>query len=663
MDFYNELDHEIKELIDAHEYISFDVFDTILFRNVLQPSDVFGIVENESGINEFEKIRISAEANARIESNSSEISYDEIYNKIRGVSDVELTKAKKLELEIEYKISMSNERITKWLKYAKAKGKKIFIITDMYLSYKEIEKLLLKHNLSEYDDMYVSSEIGSSKADGSMYKHIFTQQGIADKNQWLHIGDNKVSDVLNAQKFGIHSYHYKRHYTAEKSKDLGHSILAATAWNNAENTKEYWVGLGAGIASILHISLLMWLKEATKNLDAVYFLSRDGYIPYHLYKRLRERLYPNLPEPRYLYASRRAYYIPFIAEEDDEKLLDLLTTYSKSFGEVLTLKGVLDNVGLNTDDDILRLKECGIDNIRISVNDDTVTKVKNYLVLRLTEIKEVLKKEKECLLRYLKQEGVFDTNNIGVFDIGWQGTTHYTIQKLAGVDIRGFYLGTNYNIFDEIRKCSKGFLYNSGKPYKVAEMCKKNVMMLETFFSAPHKPVSGFKVDGELVKPTFYNRADDLDEVMEMMISGIEMTFESIINYHDLIVEPSELEVLSSLNSFLNQKDIFSLRNFSQLFNSTGVCNTQNTQKYVTVVDKETFKQNRRSIIIDAQKNLWPSAIIVYDGDTYYSYARFNFSEKLFVRIVKKINRINELVRKGIRNPKKIIKYMKGKIT
>ena len=39
------INEELKRLIDENEVISFDIFDTLLLRNVNQPSDIFRIVE------------------------------------------------------------------------------------------------------------------------------------------------------------------------------------------------------------------------------------------------------------------------------------------------------------------------------------------------------------------------------------------------------------------------------------------------------------------------------------------------------------------------------------------------------------------------------------------------------------------------------------------
>ena len=45
-DTYSE--HVLQHLIDVHDVISFDIFDTLLMRTVLDPTDVFEIVEKRA---------------------------------------------------------------------------------------------------------------------------------------------------------------------------------------------------------------------------------------------------------------------------------------------------------------------------------------------------------------------------------------------------------------------------------------------------------------------------------------------------------------------------------------------------------------------------------------------------------------------------------------
>ena len=48
MIFHPQNEEELKDIIDEYEAISFDVWDTLITRTVLQPEDVFSIVESKA---------------------------------------------------------------------------------------------------------------------------------------------------------------------------------------------------------------------------------------------------------------------------------------------------------------------------------------------------------------------------------------------------------------------------------------------------------------------------------------------------------------------------------------------------------------------------------------------------------------------------------------
>ena len=104
----------IKKKIRNAKIVSFDVFDTLLLRNVCRPIDVFEIVENlysnRYGENiKFKKLRIDAEKKVRERSKKEDICFDEIYNYIYSKIGEKSKIFEKLELEVEKK--RSEERV------------------------------------------------------------------------------------------------------------------------------------------------------------------------------------------------------------------------------------------------------------------------------------------------------------------------------------------------------------------------------------------------------------------------------------------------------------------------------------------------------------------------------------------------------------------------
>ncbi len=93
------LNGEMSALIAAHDLISFDVFDTLIFRKVSKPTDVFSLVKvkllaapeallHQRTVDAFPELRVRAERLARAEKHqrvqTREVTLDEIYCQTRA---------------------------------------------------------------------------------------------------------------------------------------------------------------------------------------------------------------------------------------------------------------------------------------------------------------------------------------------------------------------------------------------------------------------------------------------------------------------------------------------------------------------------------------------------------------------------------------------------
>lgn len=133
----NELE-KIKEKINKADVVSFDIFDTLVFRNVLYPVDIFRLMESliyeKYGLKGFSKIRTESEAKTRLIANKEDITLDEIYSTITKKLGSTANKIKALELELEDKFIIMNPFMKEVFDYAIESKKTIYVISDMYLS-------------------------------------------------------------------------------------------------------------------------------------------------------------------------------------------------------------------------------------------------------------------------------------------------------------------------------------------------------------------------------------------------------------------------------------------------------------------------------------------------------------------------------------------------
>ena len=142
----------LSEIINVHECIFFDIYDTLIKRNVIDNIDLLKLVEREynkrynSKINYIKK-RLLAEKKARKNGINKEVNIDEIYLELKRYYSSEIVnRLKNIEIEIEIEISTINNDVIDYYYYALSKGKKIYIISDMYLRYEHILKILYKAN-------------------------------------------------------------------------------------------------------------------------------------------------------------------------------------------------------------------------------------------------------------------------------------------------------------------------------------------------------------------------------------------------------------------------------------------------------------------------------------------------------------------------------------
>ena len=120
--------YDLIKLIDENNIISFDIFDTLVFRNVLKPVDIFKIMEKQNKIKNFAKLRIKAEQESRVKENNMETTLDLIYEKLKYYDiKIDIQKIKDQELAVEKEFITINPFMKKIYDYALSKNKLLVI--------------------------------------------------------------------------------------------------------------------------------------------------------------------------------------------------------------------------------------------------------------------------------------------------------------------------------------------------------------------------------------------------------------------------------------------------------------------------------------------------------------------------------------------------------
>lgn len=197
---------------DHIKAVSFDIFDTLLLRPVMFPTDMFWLAAGETCYEGacFAEMRVTAEQEARQRRAFyvDDIELDDIYYEMMTLYDISLeeTKAlKELELDTEATFLYPRKSVKQIYDTALALNKEIIISSDMYLPGDFLEKVLHKNGYHQYSQLYVSGEYKLSKATGRLYDRIvrdLESKGIR-ANEIIHFGDDYSADVTEAQKHGL----------------------------------------------------------------------------------------------------------------------------------------------------------------------------------------------------------------------------------------------------------------------------------------------------------------------------------------------------------------------------------------------------------------------------------------------------------------------------
>ena len=327
------------------QYVSFDIFDTLLIRGVDAPVEVFDFVEelyneeNKDKIYSFKQKRIRAEKKARKKALKEDILLKDIYFYMPFKQSV---KERLIELECYVEISncYPNDVILDLYHQCIAEKQFVIITSDMYLPRNVIEKILYRLGIREYKKLYISSEIGLTKRSGKLFDYILDDLRIFGK-ELIHIGDNTEIDGNNARKRGIETYIVEKYSTVdgywkkEKNILLKHMVSCTNSVDVRKREVPYI--LGYKLVGPFLYQFNMWLhNESEKHkFSKIVFMAREGYLPYLLYKEM----YPEESEKIcYLRINRNTLRLPVLSQN---KPLNNFILYNQDYKEY-TIKQICE---------------------------------------------------------------------------------------------------------------------------------------------------------------------------------------------------------------------------------------------------------------------------------------------------------------------------------
>ncbi|HBT96813.1 MAG TPA: hypothetical protein DEB25_03815 [Desulfobulbaceae bacterium] len=452
------------ELAASRETISFDLFDTLLIRRVHDPDLVKPPVARliaaraeERGIKlswqQAQKRRDVIEARHRALAGRNFPDHEACYPRfmaelLTGIfgDAALLDEIRDYELFLENQMLVPRALLVDWLKELAGQGKRIFVISDVYLPASHLEKLVAHAGFADSVEAVISSaDTFLAKASGAAWPMLAKKFGLVP-GSWLHVGDNPVSDGLRPAEFGIEAlviqdwrekfrkgmarryWHYGQGRPFWRGRALQQLMLPLEAENRSQ--PPLFVE-GCNFLAPLIGGFLQRVAERCQALGIrrLFFLSREGYLFQQFWQKILPALFPagNVPEVKYLYVSRMALAGAACAYEGLKRSnLDIafLPTGNRDFRDICRIFSL----------DVTELTP-HLGRYKLTPETCLSPKHDGYLPEHQVLFSELLEDDdfqaevrrqsaaaNTALLRYLEDMGFFADRRVALVDIGWLGT-------------------------------------------------------------------------------------------------------------------------------------------------------------------------------------------------------------------------------------------------
>ncbi|THB71826.1 MAG: hypothetical protein D6B25_17985 [Desulfobulbaceae bacterium] len=456
-----------RSLQERYDVFSFDLFDTLFIRRIHDPDLIkhpvaryIANLARQHGISKswefIQKRRDEIEQHQRMETAQKFADHEACYpvfmerllrELFSSAYDPNLLeKVTSYELDMEQAMLVPRSRLIEWLEELHGLGKRILIISDIYLPAAHLKRLTERAGFQKYaEDLISSADTYLAKASGEGFRLVEDKFQL-DKDRWIHIGDNPISDGLRAHEAGLNALVIhdpgekhrkaimKRYINYAKGKPFyrGRALQQLMLPHEGENVERSELYLeGYNFLGPLMGGLVQEIAEQSRerNITKLFFLSREGYTFKKVWEKSTPLLFPDqeLPETEYLYVSRMALAGASCAHEgltrsdisiaflppgnrdfrdvarifqlDIEKLLPHLDRYQLYPDTCLTPR----HTGFNKQHQ-LQLMEL--------LDDQSFQE----------EIKVQTEPANRALMHYLESVDFFSHERVGIIDIGWLGT-------------------------------------------------------------------------------------------------------------------------------------------------------------------------------------------------------------------------------------------------
>ena len=534
---------QVVEKFSRYDIISFDIFDTLIFRPFENPTDSFYLLEAENKLLSFIKYRKDAEAEARKNTSkpNGEINIFDIYAELQNYYDIPTShNMAGKEIELEKKICYANPYMLEIYKKLLEKGKKIIAVSDMYIPETYMREILNSCGYKEISDIFISCDYSASKTSGKL--QTIVQDKLGKEKTIIHIDDNQTC-IKGCKKAGWATYYYKQcnkigspyrfactnSPVSQMYKGIVNNYLHCGAYKL--NPQEE---IGFAYAGIAVCGYVEWLDAYCKknNCDKILFLARDMDIFYKVY----DQYYGDIPH-EYVQSSRNALrqlYFEHCSGDFLEQIVDARVGLDKTFEDVLK----------EADLDFLKnsAKNSGIELSKILSNSNKI-ELKKLIISNKEKIIKAYDTSNEAAKQYFKEK-IGNAKKICIAGLGWAGTEITYLKWLITtkwqipVKITGVMFGADTNAKANslyFRKEWESYVFNCSSNTNLLFASTKNsfssIIVIEQLFSSQENSLLKFIFNNKNEVDSIRNNENPNKKLISYVQNGI-ISFIKEFNRH-----------------------------------------------------------------------------------------------------------------------------------
>lgn len=568
--------------------ISFDLFDTLITRPVLNPEDVYEFVMDKVDLMGYDRatiktIRKLSEQFARNYSSINNPMYEdvtlhEVYLMMEKRYDIPNSLCTSLENEeknIEVDFAAKREAGYELYDLACHVGKKIYITSDMYLEKDTIERILEKTGYARHEELLLSSSERLLKSSGHLFD-VLIKKSKCEAEEIMHIGDNWNVDYLTPKEKGIQAYFipktkdilYNSLGDAYTGNSLSHisinsnsvidndkhfdnlqirsmyAVIANKLFDNPfvyfsedtdYNSNPYYLGFMT--LGMHYLGITKWLLDlCQKNeYDRIHFSSRDGFFLKRVMDYVLSRNRKSNIRTNYLYISRKAFIpIEIRNRKDLNKIVSSCSMWNNTPLDIINrYQSVLRPLSPEIREEYFS-KGYFLDR-KFTSEDEFVSFVNLMGEIQFSQ--EIADSSYRDCSDYLRGQVL---NKDVVFDLGYSGKLHKNIVDALGMNVHGAYISKDgYSAAKRIAE--NGLFISSYYDYKPTMQGIVN----EYILSDRGPSCVGYSRVGDDVVPVFEEMHQDyvgdyvVNEINRGALDFVKAYFDSLDKYFDSLLATS----------------------------------------------------------------------------------------------------------------------------